>query len=950
MKQLSILVALITFINGPTFSQQLSGIVNQYTSVNAIGQRCGQTAFEVGNTSGFSTGDLVLIYQAKGATLVSGNTATTGTLSSVNGAGLYEFNRIQLISGNNFTFQFQLKNTYQLSGLIQIVKVVEGQALQLNGNVFPQLWNGSVGGIVAIKSRSLRLNGFSIQANAAGFRGGRRSIDFYLPSLCGTTLYTTDSVSGLAGERGESAGLALINERYGRAPLWAGGGGGNAVNASGGGGGLAGIGGRGGNEWIGCTNYQSNGGLGGLSLLSILQTDSTRLFLGSGGGGGQINNAGGSDGGRGGGIVILIVDTLYGSAGSSITAQGENSQNSAGISGDGTGGGGSGGSVLVQASSIQGPVNINLRGGSSGNVSSNNGGLPCHGTGGGGGGGVLYLSASTQPLTITFSAPGGIPGVNLTSNSNCNNASFGAFAGNPGAVILNRRAIQATTPSSSVIANLLRNYPDTIRTCLSRIVTVNGSVSNGTTVSWTGPNSFTALTPQFSLPSFTAAQQGNYIAIADSSGCRDTVSINIQTDLLPIILPSILPNCPGTNISMTINQQAGIQYAWVLPNGSSFNTASINGIANSNSISGWWKLTRTSAFGCVLTDSVLAPQPVVLDLIFGYPDTINTCLGNSVNVNGQSLNGVTVSWIGPSGFVNNGIQWSLPNLQIGNLGLYTATASQGGCNDTVRVLIKTDLFPFVLPAVPSNLCKNQSISLIVANQPNVNFSWTLPNGQIFNGNSINNVSYSNNLSGWWKISATSLLGCVSIDSLFFPPLSLKLDSVLFGKTISACDGDTLSVPFSLPVGVAAEYLNNLSGSFIPFNPPLVINGIAFPPDNQNVQLKFSYLGCEKLDTLTIVKADTCDEFELFIPNVFTPNDDNLNQNFRAVGTKPIEFRMQIFNRWGQLIFETIDFQNGWDGTHNGTQALQGAYVYVIEYKRTLTSDLIKKSGTLMLLR
>ena len=45
----------------------------------------------------------------------------------------------------------------------------------------------------------------------------------------------------------------------------------------------------------------------------------------------------------------------------------------------------------------------------------------------------------------------------------------------------------------------------------------------------------------------------------------------------------------------------------------------------------------------------------------------------------------------------------------------------------------------------------------------------------------------------------------------------------------------------------------------------------------------------------------------------------------------LSFNMRIFNRWGEMMFETSDINQGWDGTYNGKQCEMGAYVYVIEY-------------------
>jgi len=71
----------------------------------------------------------------------------------------------------------------------------------------------------------------------------------------------------------------------------------------------------------------------------------------------------------------------------------------------------------------------------------------------------------------------------------------------------------------------------------------------------------------------------------------------------------------------------------------------------------------------------------------------------------------------------------------------------------------------------------------------------------------------------------------------------------------------------------------------------------------------------------------------FIPNAFTPNGDGTNESFLGKGyTRYIsQFEMQIFNRWGELVFETKDIDEGWDGRsqRNGRLSPTGVYLYVV---------------------
>ena len=71
------------------------------------------------------------------------------------------------------------------------------------------------------------------------------------------------------------------------------------------------------------------------------------------------------------------------------------------------------------------------------------------------------------------------------------------------------------------------------------------------------------------------------------------------------------------------------------------------------------------------------------------------------------------------------------------------------------------------------------------------------------------------------------------------------------------------------------------------------------------------------------------ESQLLVPNVFTPNGDGQNDEFRVVYRSLREFHCWIYNRWGKLVYEWTDPAKGWDGTINGRPAAEGAYYYVI---------------------
>lgn len=93
------------------------------------------------------------------------------------------------------------------------------------------------------------------------------------------------------------------------------------------------------------------------------------------------------------------------------------------------------------------------------------------------------------------------------------------------------------------------------------------------------------------------------------------------------------------------------------------------------------------------------------------------------------------------------------------------------------------------------------------------------------------------------------------------------------------------------------------------------------------------LGCAVTDTIEVLIAPP-GEGEAFIPNVFTPNGDGKNDTFQVRGLAISDFRMEIYNRWGQLMFETEQPTRGWNGglDNSADKAPDGTYYYVIDMK------------------
>ena len=91
-------------------------------------------------------------------------------------------------------------------------------------------------------------------------------------------------------------------------------------------------------------------------------------------------------------------------------------------------------------------------------------------------------------------------------------------------------------------------------------------------------------------------------------------------------------------------------------------------------------------------------------------------------------------------------------------------------------------------------------------------------------------------------------------------------------------------------------------------------------------------------------------YALYSPNAFSPDGDGINDLFKISGQGMNDFQIEIFNRWGQMVYKSIDLSNGWDGTFKGKNLPTGTYVYKIKTSKNGVEQKLVKSGTVALVR
>lgn len=251
---------------------------------------------------------------------------------------------------------------------------------------------------------------------------------------------------------------------------------------------------------------------------------------------------------------------------------------------------------------------------------------------------------------------------------------------------------------------------------------------------------------------------------------------------------------------------------------------------------------------------------------------------------------------------------------------YTLTVNDSfGCSasDTVSVKVK---LPFTIVADPDvTLCRNDAAQLNAFGGSN--YLWT-PSVGLDNAN-ISNPTASPSVSTTYTVSSSDGVCFNSSDTVVVTINQLPI-------IYAGADADLL-------YGSTYQLYGYTNGGNIEWSPADYLSCTdCINPIVNHLNTPMTYtltatdsLGCRAEDAVHI--SLTCNEDLVYVPNAFTPNGDNKNDIFRirTYGLSEVK-AFRVFNRWGEMVFETYDVNQGWDGTWQGQACSPAVFVYYLE--------------------
>lgn len=410
--------------------------------------------------------------------------------------------------------------------------------------------------------------------------------------------------------------------------------------------------------------------------------------------------------------------------------------------------------------------------------------------------------------------------------------------------------------------------------------------------------------PNIAMPTATIDQTTDFTVIVSDSCGVDTVYVTL------VVSSGISASSPDTSIclgnSVNLFVSGGATYTW---SPGTYLDDPFSGTPLCTPLADIvYNIEVITAAGCVLNETIAVdvfftpPQPIM-------PDTVYVCEGSSLDVTVSG--GDTYAW-SPN---INITPITGPNVTISPTSdMYYYCDFVNACGlatDSMFAIIK---FATVEAGNDTIICPGQTAPLWATG--GITYNWTPP-GSLDNSTS-STVYATPSVPTMYQVIGVDQFGCTDFDSVFVDlhpqPFIQTVPDIyaLYGDEVQL--GATSSTPGPY-VWYPTEFLSCV----------VCPSPTAMP--NQNYWYTVTYTdqnGCSASDSINIHYDPI-----LYVPNTFTPDGIGVNNYFQAVGGNISNFKMDIYNRWGELIVTLNSLDDIWDGTYNGKKCQDGTYTWKV---------------------
>jgi gliding motility-associated-like protein len=424
----------------------------------------------------------------------------------------------------------------------------------------------------------------------------------------------------------------------------------------------------------------------------------------------------------------------------------------------------------------------------------------------------------------------------------------------------------------------------------------------------------------------------------DENGCENTDEVTILLYELPLI-------DAGPDLSICIGEDVVLTGTGVGPGGFyTWDGGVFDGVAFYPDLTTTYTLSGTDANGCVNADDIIVTVHLLPLISAGLDQEI--CLGDAITLSGSGA-GLGGSYVWDGGVVDGVVFTPGATQTFAVIG-----TDSFGCINTDEMVVTVNPIPEIL-FTGDHLadCPILDVNFSSVNPGDV-FSWSFGDGSSGSGSTTNHT-YS--ITGTYDVTLNviSVDGCVNeatyvnyievypvpVAQFSYSPNEIQVSDPTVTFTNNSINSDSYLWTFGDGSGTSTES--------DPIHVYPSIGNVAYTVE----LIALNSFGCVDTTEKTVFINE---EILYFVPNAFTPDGDQFNEEFKPIfvsGLDIYDYHLVIFNRWGEIVFESYNVANGWKGTY-GTNGIimDGTYVWTIDFGELKSDKTYRAEGQVTVLR
>jgi gliding motility-associated-like protein len=424
--------------------------------------------------------------------------------------------------------------------------------------------------------------------------------------------------------------------------------------------------------------------------------------------------------------------------------------------------------------------------------------------------------------------------------------------------------------------------------------------------------------------------------------CTDSVVVDVSSSELKVTDPVAVCSPAVVNLTaaaITSGSATGLTYTYWR------DSSATQALANPDkvSVSGTYYIVGTSSTGCTSAPTAVkvTVNPLPVATIFA-PNQTAICDKSTIRLTASG--GTTYQWLFNGSIIAGATDSSFAASQAGS---YEVNVIAKGCTSKVAAPVNLTLIKAAVPKFSnSSTCIDVPVSFFnetdTTASGSVNYVWDLGDGQT---STLFNPVYTYKKSGAFVVKlkvapklcsslSDSVTKSITVD---VPPVGIKYPNVLAVKN--------KATPLS------ARFIAN--GYSYLWTPSTGLNNGAIqkPVFNANQEQLYrvrltSAGGCITMDT---VKVSVYDSSDIFVPKAFSPNKDGKNDLLQPFLVNIVTLKFfKVYNRWGQLMFQSSDSRQGWDGMYNYKPQPLETYTWIAEGVDGNGTTIFRKGQTVLI--